>query len=123
MNTFQFMGARFHCLSFTFIFSPLFFACFLGGGLLIPIFLLVFDFTSKQATVSSFIRIVLNGLINFTHFLAQALSLATITGGAIAQFWLNFGAYHPVSFPQRPLIDYDAGEKGVFFQVSLVKLL
>jgi len=58
-----------------------------GGGLLVPLFILVEDFEAD---------------------LASPLSSATITGGAIVGYYLYCFRWHPL-FPivQRPLIDYE----------------
>ena len=58
-----------------------------GGGLLVPIYILVNSFETSQAT---------------------ALSLATISGGSIANLWTYMQRYHPNGKLTRPLIDYDA---------------
>lgn len=58
-----------------------------GGGLLVPIYLLLEDFSTSQAT---------------------ALSLATITGGAISNLFIYARRYHPNPTRRRPLIDYDS---------------
>ena len=61
-----------------------------GGGLLVPVFLLVAQFPAPQAT---------------------PLSSATISGGAIANFWTYSRRWHP-KFEQgvwRPLIEYELG--------------
>lgn len=58
-----------------------------GGGLLVPIYLLVCNFHTAQAT---------------------ALSLATISGGSLANLWTYTQRYHPNPARVRPLIDYDA---------------
>ena len=58
-----------------------------GGGLLVPIYSIVGGFPTTQAT---------------------ALSLATISGGSIANLWTYTQRYHPNPKLRRPLIDYDA---------------
>jgi len=58
-----------------------------GGGLLVPVYLVVLNFETNQAT---------------------SLSLATISGGAIANLWTYAQRRHPNPFLKRPLIDYDA---------------
>lgn len=58
-----------------------------GGGLLVPVYLVVLNFESHQAT---------------------SLSLATISGGALANLWTYAQRYHPNPFLKRPLIDFDA---------------
>lgn len=58
-----------------------------GGGLLVPIYSIVGGFPTTQAT---------------------ALSLATISGGSIANLWTYTQRYHPNPALRRPLIDYDA---------------
>mmetsp|Transcript_19922 Transcript_19922/g.37153 ORF Transcript_19922/g.37153 Transcript_19922/m.37153 type:complete len:530 (-) Transcript_19922:50-1639(-) len=57
-----------------------------GGGLLVPIYRLVCGFPITQAT---------------------ALSLATISGGSIANLYTYTQRYHPNSDLKRPLIDYE----------------
>ena len=58
-----------------------------GGGLLVPIYRLVAGFPITQAT---------------------ALSLATISGGSIANLYTYTRRYHPNESLKRPLIDYEA---------------
>ena len=58
-----------------------------GGGLLVPIYRLVAGFPITQAT---------------------ALSLATISGGSIANLYTYTRRYHPNESLKRPLIDYAA---------------
>ena len=58
-----------------------------GGGLLVPIYRLVAGFPITQAT---------------------ALSLATISGGSIANLYTYTRRYHPNAALKRPLIDYEA---------------
>lgn len=58
-----------------------------GGGLLVPIFILVLNFETNRAT---------------------ALSLATISGGSLANLFTYVQRYHPLTVRRRPLIDYDA---------------
>ena len=58
-----------------------------GGGLLVPIYRLVAGFPITQAT---------------------ALSLATISGGSIANLYTYTRRYHPNETLKRPLIDYEA---------------
>ena len=58
-----------------------------GGGLLVPIYLLVLNFETNQAT---------------------SLSLATISGGSVANFFTYIQRFHPNPMLTRPLIDYDA---------------
>jgi hypothetical protein len=58
-----------------------------GGGLLVPVYLVVLNFETNQAT---------------------SLSLATISGGAVANLWTYAQRRHPNPFLKRPLIDYDA---------------
>jgi hypothetical protein len=55
-----------------------------GGGMLVPIYMLVMGFAPKQAI---------------------PLSNVTIVGGAIANTFLNVRKRHPLA--DRPLIDYD----------------
>ncbi|KAH9115195.1 hypothetical protein LEN26_009435 [Aphanomyces euteiches] len=55
-----------------------------GGGLLVPLYILVVGLGPKHAI---------------------PLSKATIFGGAVATFWVNFSKKHPHR-PKRPLIDY-----------------
>ena len=57
-----------------------------GGGLLVPIYRLVGGFPITQAT---------------------ALSLATISGGSIANLYTYTQRFHPNPQLRRPLIDYD----------------
>ena len=58
-----------------------------GGGLLVPIYSIVGGFPTTQAT---------------------ALSLATISGGSIANLYTYTQRYHPNPTLRRPLIDYNA---------------
>lgn len=58
-----------------------------GGGLLVPIYLLLNNFHPARAT---------------------ALSLATISGGSVANLITYMRRFHPTPEPKRPLIDYDA---------------
>lgn len=55
-----------------------------GGGILVPIYILVLNFTPKQAI---------------------PLSNVTVFGGALANLLLNYSKRHPVA--NRPLIDWD----------------
>jgi len=58
-----------------------------GGGLLVPIYIIIEGFAAVQAT---------------------ALSLATIGGSSLANLWLYARRHHPDASRPRPLIDYES---------------
>lgn len=87
-NLFPMVGADFEAMGLAFVATALAASGGIGGGgLLVPLFVLVEDFEAD---------------------LASPLSSATLTGGAIVGYLMLCGRWHP-HFPsvERPLIDYD----------------
>lgn len=87
-NLFPMVGADFEAMGLAFVATALAASGGIGGGgLLVPLFVLVEDFEAD---------------------LASPLSSATLTGGAVVGYLMLCGRWHPF-FPsvERPLIDYE----------------